>query len=294
MVPEDLFCPSRVVQDCGLECRDDLIYRQPLDADQDGILDEDDNCSTVIGDVCEEGGSTDPINPSQIAPLLDELSKLEYARILEMLFLQPDTSVGRGPWCLEGLTCPEVLDELWPAVLDFTIAFDKGLVSPEVYTSIMQDIVRGPSFRTHAAQVTNVSLDSERNALILTVEAPTDDSMTIRLPRALVDSRLNDQISYLEVLVNGKERNSLEALSGSYRVLEIPLQTGDSEVWISGTQLGPRVGDQGSTLSSTTILALGCGTALIGLVIIFWTIRFRRQRSDLATSLIEQRAKRKS
>ena len=287
VVPEDQSCPAKVVLDCGLDCPD-LIIPVSRDADQDGIPDIDDNCPTVIGDVCEERELTDPINPDQIAPLLDELSKLEIARILESLFLEPDSPVG-GPWCMVGLTCPEVFDVLWSSMLDFTIAFDEGLVTPEAYTSIMQDILRGPTVRTDTTQVTSISLDSERNALILMVEAPTDDLMTIRLPRALVDSRLDDQIANLEVLVNGKERNSFEVFSASYRVLEMPLETGDSEIWISGTQLGPHVGDQGSIWSIRTILALGCGAALIGLIIIGWMIRIRQKRSKLATTLTEQR-----
>lgn len=282
-------------------CDNPFPIRRLLDADHDGILDGSlrgqpgDNCPTVYnpdqadrnvngtGDVCEFL-ELRPVDKGDIASLLEQLDSARYAEIMLQLFSEPDFPEPLGPWCLVGLTCPEVMDELQPAVRSFTRSFNAGLVSPGVYSSAMREIVRGPSIRTDTAEVLSVSLDGSRSAMVFAIQATANDKMTIRLPRVLLDAKINGEIADLVILVNGSIRHSTETLSANYRVLEIPLHAGDSEVSIRGTQLGPKLDEQAPTLSNEAMRALAFVASLIAAMIGFFTIRYLRKRGRLAAA----------
>ena len=287
-------------------CDSSFPIRRLLDADHDGILDgglrgqPGDNCPTVpnsdqadtdangVGDICELLRARIPVGKNDIAVLLEQIDNARYAEIMWLLFSEPDFPGPLGPWCPMGITCPEVFDELSTSVRAFTKAFDKDQVSPGVYASTMRDIVKGPSIRTDTTEVLRVSLDGSSNAMVFAIRATADDTMTVRLPRVLLDAKINDEVADLVVLVNGSIRHSTETLSANYRVLEIPLRAGDSDVSIRGTQLGPQVDEQASALSDETMRALVFVAVVITLIIGFFTVRYLRKRDRLVAARVAQ------
>jgi hypothetical protein len=152
----------------------------------------------------------------------------------------------------------------------------------------MRDIVRGPSIRTETTEVLSVSLDGSGNAMVFAVKATAEDKMTVRLPRVLLDAKINDEIVHLVVLVNGSIRHPTETFSANHRVLEIPLRAGDTEVSIGGTQLGPRLAQQASTLSDETMCALAIVAVVITTIIGFFTVRYLRKGGRLVAARVAQ------
>ncbi len=91
-------------------------------------------------------------------------------------------------------------------------------------------------------QVESMALDKQNIALVVQINSTDSGMVHIQIPRSLLDSKKssNADESFL-VFINGDEITSFQQTGSdyNYRVLDIPIVTGDSKIEIIGTTVIP-------------------------------------------------------
>lgn len=91
-------------------------------------------------------------------------------------------------------------------------------------------------------QVENMALDKQNIALVVQINSTDSGMLHLQIPRLLLDSKKpsNADESFL-VFINGDEITSFQQTGSdyNYRILDIPIVTGDSKIEIIGTNVIP-------------------------------------------------------
>ena len=132
--------------------------------------------------------------------------------------------------------------------------------------------------------VKNMSIDSESLTLVITIDASKDGSITVTLPRELIDAKKPANLSAddilagktvkpedLEddaffVLIGGEETDFKETKAKTSRTLSIGFSADDTQIEITGTQIVPEFG---------AIAALVLAVAIISIIAVSAKTRLR-------------------
>ncbi|MBI5377743.1 MAG: PEFG-CTERM sorting domain-containing protein [Thaumarchaeota archaeon] len=132
--------------------------------------------------------------------------------------------------------------------------------------------------------VKNMSIDSESLTLVITIDASKDGSITVTLPRGLIDAKKLSTLSAddilagktvkpedLEddtffVLIGGEETDFKETKAKTSRTLSIGFSADDTQIEIIGTQIVPEFG---------AIAALVLAVAIISIIAVSAKTRLR-------------------
>jgi hypothetical protein len=119
---------------------------------------------------------------------------------------------------------------------------------------------------------------SSQYTLEMTLNTNADGSITITLPRNMIDAIQNNVDVQFVVGVNGNQVTQFSETKNQYsRILSIPFHNGDSKIDITGTQV-----NVGSTSSSVTpqqfLLITGTGILVVAIVIGIGFMIFRHLR----------------
>ena len=110
-------------------------------------------------------------------------------------------------------------------------------------------------------QVENMALDKQNIALVVQINSTDSGMLHLQIPRLLLDSKKpsNADESFL-VFINGDEITSFQQTGSdyNYRILDIPIVTGDSKIEIIGTNVIPEFEN-----ISSLILVMAVGLATI-------------------------------
>ncbi|MGI0047165.1 MAG: PEFG-CTERM sorting domain-containing protein [Nitrosotalea sp.] len=87
-----------------------------------------------------------------------------------------------------------------------------------------------------------INLDSQSKDVILSIHTTNHGSLTISLPRALIDAKENGIDSHFIVLADKHGVNFNELTTPDYRQLTIPFPNKTSTIEIVGTQIVPEFG----------------------------------------------------
>jgi predicted secreted protein with PEFG-CTERM motif len=91
--------------------------------------------------------------------------------------------------------------------------------------------------------VGNMSVNTDDESLLVDVVTTGNGTITITLPRTLIDAKINDQQDdQFFVLVDGEDVDFQESKSSTDRTLTIPFSDGAQEIEIIGTQVVPEFG----------------------------------------------------
>jgi predicted secreted protein with PEFG-CTERM motif len=122
--------------------------------------------------------------------------------------------------------------------------------------------------------VENIEIDYDGLALIVTINAEKDGSLTLTMPRSLIDAKKPADLSAddilagktvdpkdLEddqffVLIGGEEAAFKETKSSTSRTLSINFAAGDSEIEIVGTQVVPEFGAVAALILAVAIISI--------------------------------------
>ncbi|MHB8545808.1 MAG: hypothetical protein ACYDAJ_03495 [Nitrosotalea sp.] len=142
----------------------------------------------------------------------------------------------------------------------------------------VKDLSSGQNFDLNytitGSQVESIVIDQQDIALVAQIDSKNSGMIHLKIPRLLLDAKKlsNADESFL-VFVNGDEITSFQETSSDYeyRVLDIPIVTGDSKIEIIGTTVIPEFENMSSLM---LVLA-------VGLVIIFTVLTQTRMNLKL-------------
>jgi len=98
--------------------------------------------------------------------------------------------------------------------------------------------------------------DVDANSLIISVDASEDGSLTLTIPRSVLDATINGGDDEFFVLVDGEEVDFDETTSSTSRTLTIPFQAGAEEIEVIGTFVVPEFGTIAAMILAVAIVSI--------------------------------------
>ncbi len=123
------------------------------------------------------------------------------------------------------------------------------------------------SYSITGGKVLGITADVEAKSLLVLIETTSDGTLTITLPRELIDAKINGEDDSFFVLIDGEEVDfEEEEPTSTDRTLAISFQDGAVEIEIIGTQIVPEFG---------AIAALVLAVAIISIIAVSAKTRLR-------------------
>ncbi len=91
------------------------------------------------------------------------------------------------------------------------------------------------SYKITGGSVLSVTPDDDANSLVVAIKTTSDGVLTITLPRALIDAKINGQDDNFFVLIDGEEVEFEETVTSIDRTLTIAFPDGAKEIEIIGS-----------------------------------------------------------
>ena len=115
--------------------------------------------------------------------------------------------------------------------------------------------------------VKSMTIDVQSISLIVSVNSTNDGSITLQIPRTLVDAKTSaGQDDSFIILIDGAEvKSQSESSNTNYRTLTIPFLQGDQDIEIIGTQIIPEFGPIAALVLVIAIVSIIAVTAKTGL-----------------------------
>ncbi len=104
--------------------------------------------------------------------------------------------------------------------------------------------------------ILSITPDVDANSLIIEISTTSDGELTITLPRALIDAKLNGDDDDFFVLVDGEEVDFDETKTSSDRTLTIAFPDGAEEIEIIGTFVIPEFGAIAALILAVAIISI--------------------------------------
>jgi len=98
--------------------------------------------------------------------------------------------------------------------------------------------------------------DVEANSLIVSIDATSDGSLTLTIPRSVLDATMNGEDDDFFVLIDGEEVDFEETTSATNRVLTIVFPAGAEEIEIIGTFVIPEFGTIAAMILAVAIISI--------------------------------------
>jgi len=105
-------------------------------------------------------------------------------------------------------------------------------------------------------KVLSIMPDVAANSLIVSIDATNDGSLTLTIPRSVLDATINDEDDDFFVLVDGEEVDFDETKSATNRVLTIAFPAGAEEIEIIGTFVIPEFGTIAAMILAVAIISI--------------------------------------
>ncbi|MGI0088593.1 MAG: hypothetical protein ACREBI_11645 [Nitrosotalea sp.] len=110
----------------------------------------------------------------------------------------------------------------------------------------VKDPISGQSYNVNYnitnATVSDMSIDTQETSLVVSLQTTSDGTMTITLPRTLIDAKTGASDDQFFVLEDGAEADFQETKTNTDRTLSISFPDGTEKVEIIGTQVVPEFG----------------------------------------------------
>ena len=118
----------------------------------------------------------------------------------------------------------------------------------DIYVTLDHDITSG--------SVTEMEIDMESTSLIVKVNSPDEGSITITLPRDVIDATINDEDDDLFVIVDGEEVDFDETKTSTDRTLTIAFPANTEEIEIIGSFVVPEFGTIAVMILAVAIISI--------------------------------------
>jgi len=101
-----------------------------------------------------------------------------------------------------------------------------------------------------------VTPDVDANSLIISIDASEDGSITLTIPRSVLDATINGEDDDFFVLVDGEEVDFDETTTSTDRTLTIAFPAGAEEIEIIGTFVVPEFGTIAAMILAVAIISI--------------------------------------
>jgi len=98
--------------------------------------------------------------------------------------------------------------------------------------------------------------DVDANSLIVSIDATDDGSLTLTIPRSVLDATMNGEDDDFFVLIDGEEVDFEETTSSTDRTLTITFPAGAEEIEIIGTFVVPEFGTIAAMILAVAIISI--------------------------------------
>ena len=105
-------------------------------------------------------------------------------------------------------------------------------------------------------KLVNIMPDVDANSLIISIDATDDGSLTLTIPRSVLDATINGEDDDFFVLIDGEEVDFDESTSSTDRVLTIAFPAGAEEIEIIGTFVVPEFGTIAAMILAVAIISI--------------------------------------
>jgi predicted secreted protein with PEFG-CTERM motif len=123
------------------------------------------------------------------------------------------------------------------------------------------------NYTINGGTVKGMTIDVQSISLIVSVNSTSDGSITLHIPRTLVDAKTSaGQDDAFIILIDGAEvKSQSESANTNYRTLTIPFLQGDQDIEIIGTQIVPEFGPIAALVLAIAIISIIAVSAKTGL-----------------------------
>ena len=111
-------------------------------------------------------------------------------------------------------------------------------------------------YKITGGKLVSLMPDVDANSLIVTIEATNDGSLTLTIPRSVMDAKFNGEDDEFFVLVDGEEVDFEETKTASDRTLTIQFPAGAEEIEIIGTFVVPEFGTIAVMILAVAIISI--------------------------------------
>ena len=162
-----------------------------------------------------------------------------------------------------------VEDTVGDIVIEDTVIVDSIVTATTLTIQDSTDLI---SYEITNGKITNVIPDLDAVSLLINIEAIDDGSITLTIPRSVLDATINNGDDEFFVLVDGEEVDFDEITTSTDRTLTIEFLAGAEQIEIIGTFVIPEFG---------TIAAMILAVAIISIIAISAKSRLIAYRQDI-------------
>ena len=124
-------------------------------------------------------------------------------------------------------------------------------------TVVVQDSTDLISYEITNGKIINIMTDMDAKSLLIDIEAWDDGSITLTIPRSVLDAKINDgDDDEFFVLVDGEEVDFEEITTSTDRTLTIEFSAGSEQIEIIGTFVIPEFGTIAAMILAVAIISI--------------------------------------
>jgi len=111
-------------------------------------------------------------------------------------------------------------------------------------------------YKITGGKLLSIMPDVDANSLIISIDATSDGSLTLTIPRSVLDATINGEDDDFFVLIDGEEADFDETTSSIDRILTIAFPAGAEEIEIIGTFVVPEFGTIAAMILAVAIISI--------------------------------------
>ena len=138
-------------------------------------------------------------------------------------------------------------------VVDKPVIVDSIVTATTITVQESTDLV---GYEITNGKLINVIPDTDAKSLLIDIEALEDGSITLTIPRSVLDATVNDKDDEFFVLVDGEEVDFEEKTTPTDRTLTIEFFAGSEQIEIIGTFVIPEFGTIAAMILAVAIISI--------------------------------------
>ena len=137
---------------------------------------------------------------------------------------------------------------------ELDIIIDSPITATTVTVQDSTDLI---SYEITNGKIINIMTDMDAKSLLIDIEAWDDGSITLTIPRSVLDAKINDgDDDEFFVLVDGEEVDFEEITTSTDRTLTIEFSAGSEQIEIIGTFVIPEFGTIAAMILAVAIISI--------------------------------------
>ena len=139
------------------------------------------------------------------------------------------------------------------SVIEDSVIIDSVITATTVTVQNSNDLI---TYEITNAKLLNVVPDLDAVSLLISIETTDEGSITLTIPRSVLDASINDDDDEFFVLVDGEEVDFEEITTSVNRTLTIEFLAGTEQIEIIGTFVIPEFGTIAAMILAVAIISI--------------------------------------